>query len=485
MSHQSDMSTVSSVATNPRMAHRIYYRADLALESALHVGNPGAEAPFGTTPCRLDSHGVPYLPGSSLAGRWIATADRLFSDFRSKAEFLTGKFQPRSRTKVSKSSRLSVRSAYPLSRDGNGLASSAEQLHPALLTPRDRVAVDPALGTARDEMKFSQWEVSTGARFRLLMELDLEDWGSAKLEPKERDLWISNVETVLGQWSLFGRLGGHSGVGNGWFRICNVERFELCAESLDRFLNMRDLRTDAPPGAWSRIHPETRLASVSKDLRPLGFQIKAIAGPDASGFGWNSILIRGGEFWQHQTGMDAPSIRRRRIEWGTPSTMEEFYVPGSSVRGAVKALMRKLPRGDSDSDRSTHRQGLLALFGEAAGEGRGRAGCALFGDLAADSSVTSILFHRHAEDEFTAGVLGTQLFDEESLVEGAVGGWVICDSARAEDRAWFKALRDALAQAAQCGLLSIGAGGSTPQWTISELRDGNTVALGAREGIGA
>ncbi len=125
---------------------------------------------------------------------------------------------------------------------------------------------------------------------------------------------------------------------------------------------------------------------------------------------------------------------------------------------------------------------LQFLLGGAAGSKGGRAGVALFGDLAPTGSILEVKLHRHAEDEFRGSVLGGALFNERPVFQGEFHGHVVCESQDRAHRAWFRAMRDALAAGVQCHLLGLGAGDSRIAWTIGDILEGDAFRLIRREG---
>ncbi len=448
---------------------RILYRADMVACSAFHVGNPDADAPLDARPCRLDSHGIPYVPGSSIAGRLVETVRGLCPEFDIAApaarQALTSK-RDREREAILVASRVEVRSAYPVGKSGI-VSGSARGLAP--LRARDRVAIDRNLGVAAEHLKYQQIEVPCGTRFRVSLEIDLEPWGDASGEGLE-DL-VHWVETALAQWTRFGRVGGQTGVGCGWFFLDGLRRHAVSAEGLDDYLGMGDPRSDREElfeelSAWK----VDEILARRRDHLPLAFSVGVRAGKRGDGYGWDSLLVRGGEYWAHKEQFDAVFLRRE-VQGGS----EECYVPGSSLKGACHAYLRRLaaPPGS---------EALQFLLGGPAGTKGGRAGVALFGDLAPSGEVLKITVHRHAEDEFRGSVLPGALFDERPVFQGVFEGHVVCESQDPTYRALFRAMRDALDAGVRCDLLGLGAGDSRIAWTIGAILEGDAFRLNRREG---
>jgi len=315
---------------------RTLYRAEVVACSAFHVGNPDADAPLDASPCRLDAHGIPYLPGSSIAGRLVETVRGLCPEFETAEpparQALTSK-RDGDREATIVASRVAVRSAYPVGTSGL-VSGSASGLAP--LRARNRVAIDRNLGVAAEHLKYQQIEVPCGTRFRLSIEIDLERWGESRDEGLD-DL-VAWVEAALAQWTRFGRIGGHTGVGCGWFYLDKLRRLAIHPETLEHYLGMSDPRSDREDLFEAIDEGKVgELLDRRLDHRPLAFTVRVHAGKRSDGYGWESLLVRGGEYWAHKENCDAVFIRRE-VEGGK----QECYVPGSSLKGACSAYLRRL-----------------------------------------------------------------------------------------------------------------------------------------------
>ncbi len=448
------------------MVDEILFRGDLVLDSAMHIGAPDADSPLGAAPCRVDGHGVPYIPGASLAGAFIETLrnsglfDSELESERSWVDELTLKIRPEGpREDRGRASRLAIRAAYPLLGTPSRIVTSPELLPVAL--PRERVAIDGKDGRARDELKFAQVEVAPGLRFRLLMSLDLLDADEATAA-----ILIRTVEAGLALWTHFAQLGGHASSGCGWARLENLERCDVSGSNIEAYLDADDLRVTHEAGLFESVPSDeiaTALQGLSPEQVPLVALVELRVGRRRDGYGWESSLIGGlDSIWAGDDCDRLPVWREvgaaERPEEGWP---RQRYVPGSSLKGACRHLLNRL---GADSEV------VLRVFGSIANtqEEAGSVGSCWFGDLSPADVLISVRLERHTEDELAAGTLGGEKFNEQPIFRGTFRGQLVCVSSDTNDRSLFKEFCAALQNLTAAGAFSLGAHSTRPELVIGQ-----------------
>lgn len=418
---------------------KTFYRLELDFKSPLHVGKGSQGDYLGASEIIHDGSGAYVLPGTSIAGVFLATLEKCVSkesldpgEEKLWKENVTT--QPSGKEDTSQASRILFRTAT---------------LNPLELRVRDKVRINRKSKTADDGAKFSQWEIDPG-RVKLLVEIDNLS-RSKRLDQDEFAILESWVETVLYCWQQEGVfLGGHTGTGNGYARLAAMERFRLDATNFKEYLqsSYHDLLDQG--GLWSEFTPQAATGSYRATI------LRRYACTVRTGL-QNPLLVKGGSSYQSDANpeTDAAFVSRN----------SRPFIPGSSFRGALSSIMDKYAKLE-----------WKTLLGQPEEEGKDadRGGCVIFTDLCLDEQASAgmklLQIEHHAEDQFSRAVYGGGKFIEERLFNAVFQGEIIvldCETARA---AHLDGLFGFLKQACEYGLIALGSGGCHPEITLEEKK---------------
>jgi len=452
----------------------ILYRGTLVSQSPLMIGEGNAESLVDLNECRRDGSGFPVIPGSALAGVFFEELAWLRSELHAaKEDFwegLSGKL-PDQRLVLEKAhaedkpnsesnaSSLEGRSALrfasaPLLREANQELSQ-------WLDVRDRIKLDPRLGTVADEgNKFAQRHVIAGARFAFELEIETSYLKGGK-EKKAANLKL--LEQVLVNWREGFWAGGSIGAGNGWLRLDGLERWAVDAKTYPLFLEATDPFEVNDPATFSSLAGTALPRYV---LLPI--QITIESEPDEDLWGWDFLQLHQGENSAFASRVDAPFYTCRLhyprdlvpgLE-GNKAFGDHYTLPGSSLRGAMRAFLSHwLPEAE-----------IKRIFGEIAGDDSGRRGLIrvrdAYGPQVEDKPWIIV---GHAEDEFTAGTFDSALFEYQPLLNGTFHGMIAVPEA---DQALIALLDDVFFPAADQRLIALGHGGGHAKWKVVPTQDG-------------
>ena len=359
-----------------------------------------------------DANGLPYIPGTSLAGV-IRHAMKKHADI--------DQWMGYQKADQGKGSRLAITEARVLDSEGkpaDGLIPDAGK-DPFLgsfrvLPIRQHVRLTHR-GVAADMGKFDEEVVPKGARFCFAMEL-LAD------EKDESEKLMASVLDCIKADSF--RVGGGSRSGFGAMKIVSTGKRTIdLRDKADRdaYLN-KSSRLDP---AWDGFSEAVSNPAEVKDGSFISYTL-AIAPDDfmffGSGFGRDEV--------------DMTYVRNPAIVWdggkGRFAKEDEFILmPASSVKGAIShrtayyynqlvgIFSDRLPPDELEEHTGDKNAAVRALFGTAGdGHGKGKArGLALFSDVTVKKpgSARDKILNHVSIDRFTGGAINGALFSEEAL----------------------------------------------------------------------
>lgn len=362
-----------------------------------------------------DVNGLPYIPGSSIAGvirhAWKDAGndvDQLFG-FQ-KNPMLVKKEEP-----DGMGSRIIFSEARILNSKGqvvDGLKPDEIDKDPLLckyadLPIRQHVRIDHR-GVAADSGKFDEQVVFTGTRFCFEMEM---------IGNKSEKETFNQLLAILNQ-STF-RLGGGSRKGFGKIAVKEIRSYELSISDkhyLEKSSNMEESKS------WYKKEPLEVKGSQQQcqcyQLRPENFFLFG------SGFGDDDA--------------DMTPVKEQKVIWKDGKgelTAYEYLIPASSVKGALAHRtafhynqIRTDEQGNPDpfyadgktpeeieAHAGTNNEAVRLLFGcegDEKGEGK-RRGNVLISDMFIKTAQDKILNHV-AIDRFTGGAIDGALFSEKA-----------------------------------------------------------------------
>ncbi|QQS46597.1 MAG: hypothetical protein IPM66_22305 [Acidobacteriota bacterium] len=317
--------------------HRLIISGRILVPSALHIGS-GQASLLTDAAIRRDKSGKPYIPGSSLAGL-LRSAAQDFAPYlcENPNKVIERLFGKSDATKEGK-----FRASYLSVED----ASLREQFHPDLEI-RDHVGIDRLRAAAQARLKFDQ-EVSpanTSYEFRLCVE-----WPTAEE--------VRLIMAVLEFWGDHGfQIGARTTTGLGGAKVekesLNYQAFDFSINKLDILKNF--LLSDEPV-----LQVDTAFNIQSGDLdnqvsylgfftpkkTPVEFFLPQHLFVAIDLILEEPLLVKSSipevkDDSQARTS-DAEFITSLKYEDDSMKT--EFYVPGSSLKGVLRARAEKIIR---------------------------------------------------------------------------------------------------------------------------------------------
>lgn len=378
--------------------YRLVTRITLEAASPLAVGSGDIDI-ITDAPVARDINGLPYIPGSSLAGVLRhALGDKPYADD------LFG-FQ---KGDTGKGSRLIVSDALMVSEGSkvvDGLIDKSASNYLSLfnvLPVRQHVCINDK-GTAKEHGKFDEEVVYAGTRFCFDMEILSENSSDSQMQ----DL----LQTIT---SPTFRLG--SGTRNGFGSMKTV-RVQYAAYDLTKKEDLQSYINKSSCLAEEWNAPEV------KDITP----------QKQNGWIRYTLRLKPTDFFLFSSGFgdedaDMTPVKEPHITWSgdTPSMSEQYFlVPGTSVKGAVahrtayhwNRLNNRFVDTENAPYASEKNPAVIALFGTATEEDgiTPQRGNAIFSDVAVvpvDKSKEKTIFHIKI-DKFTGGVQDGALFQEK------------------------------------------------------------------------
>jgi len=426
------------MATNKRH-FRTVFTARLVQLTSLNVGGTLGSSDC-DAPLAIDGRNRYVLRGTSLAGALVATLRKL------------GYAVPES---ISGSAKGDYQSRWLVH---NLHLEKPEEVHPEL---RQMVAIDPSTRGALDGALFDAETLPRGTAWKLFVEADVRD----DADGREAERLLA---AVLKHWSFaYGQIGAHNARGMGYFHLKNrcFYRVEIpCGQCLPWPDNSVE-----KPWDWFRSSDQKNECIVRTGFDGIGepssrgkpvqaAEITACirVGKTHSGYGLDTLSIGGHHATHEEASVNStflapegmqesawlktetdmfPAVTRSK---GKNSELEPF-IPGSSLRGALRHSAERFALHDSMADT------LKRLFGSLDKENKqAQDGALIIFDAYLDKNQNNshapylALIQHHAEDEFTAGVYGSSKFDRIFLTAGRFPVRLIIESCPAEGRAQIK-----------------------------------------------
>jgi CRISPR/Cas system CMR subunit Cmr4 (Cas7 group RAMP superfamily) len=456
--------------------YKVRFLARFVVEAATPLCVGSGETNFLTDAVvALDVNGLPYIPGSALAG----VLRHAFEPARAEALFgASGTADAQGSAVIVSEARLVGIDGEPI--DGLQRISFDHPFYARFLSlpVRQHVRIGHR-GAAEQGGKFDGQVVCKGVRFCFELEMQAED--------VSRESDFRELINRLGHASL--RIGGGTRNGFGELTVRSLQTAVLNLTdpaSLDAYLAKSSRLTD---GAWS------------------GWRSDAVAVTEAEGLTHYELRLTPDDFFLFGSGvsdgeLDKGPVREAVVVWddkGHPHFEEGFLlVPATSVKGALahrtayhynRLSGRYADSGeDADFEALTNQanKAVTLLFGtaddrgDAGGEGATRAGRVLLSDLflAADEP-TEVLRHV-CLDRFTGGAQAGALFDERVACIGRPLTMHLY--VRRDAEAWPEEV-DAAFEAALCdlcdGMLPLGGGAGRGHGFFDGqlIKDGKEITL--------
>ena len=379
--------------TTTKYKHRFVARIVLeaATPLALSSGFPDIVT---DAPVARDVNGLPYIPGSSLAGL-------LRHSLCGKSYFdsLFG-YQ---KNEGGQGSRLIVSDALIVGKDGRAVDGLQNVEHDEFLKKfdslpvRQHVAIDSA-GTAKKSCKFDEEVVFAGTRFCFEMEILSENGDSSEMH-----------DIVEAMASPMFRIGG--GTRNG-FGSMKVVRVQYAAYDLS---NREDL--EAYLQKSSSLADSWKATCVDVD------------GGNYEGWIKYTLMLQPVDFFLFSSGFgdedaDMTSVKEQRVCWDSdvPRMSDNYFVvPGTSVKGAVahrtayhwNRFNRRFVDDGQAVDCSKN-PAVISIFGtcEDSDEISPQIGNAIFSDVFLSNTPEKVIYHVKI-DKFTGGTIDGALFQEK------------------------------------------------------------------------
>lgn len=423
--------------------HRLIARVTIEAETPLAIGS-GKKSILTDAAINRDANGLPFVPGTTLAGLIRHAIDEKLADrlvgFIKKKNDKNGEYEV-------EGSRLIVTEAKLLNRKGKAvdgllnLETACDDEDRAFLkdfkhAPIRQHAKINHRGVTEDKGKFDEEVVPKGARFCFEMEL----MANPKSE-EELAEYKQNFKDLLRKLRADGfRVGGKSRNGFGKIEVvgdaCLYRELDLSQPAdLDLYLKKRASLAES----WDGFEPlelekpqESRYTRYKLEITPKDFMFFG------SGFGNEDV--------------DHSYIKERFIEWNKEGNIGRWHsqdhslvVPASSVKGALahrtafhfNKLARRfaddIPAEELANHSGKHNEAVCALFGSEGNDDKyesnkkenatercdgKRRGHVLFADIVKQrKGQTDKKIHNHVKiDRFTGGAIDGALFDEEALI---------------------------------------------------------------------
>lgn len=427
-------------------AYRTLFVGTLVQESALSVG--GTDDPYATvdSPLCRDGQGRFTLRGSSLAGALVATLRRLADNVPAEISGMSGGGKP---------SVWRCFASHPIG-----------TVVPVL---RQHVVIHPETGASANGALYNVETLPPGSKWPFLLEVDTVR-GGLQAERLARQ--------VLAQWQQGRcRLGREVARGLGWMRLEGLAIYRLGIDDVDAWPDA-GMSHDYPRYLAEHLAARRVMDEDECDAPPaprtLEFSGRCHAGPQADGWGFDSLSLGGhsqDEFlarWNESylapdgqahkylpSAFDPDFAVASMNPPGTASGAQPF-IPGSSLRGVLRHALARLLRA-AGADNGLEQR----LFGTLESDDGPCDGKLLVRDAYPRGPCRLAWFQHHAEDEFAGGAYGASKFDRVAVVEGCFEWMMVIEAGSdAELRELYTQAMQPLLALAQAGQLGLGGG----QW---------------------
>jgi len=387
-----------------KYTHRILARVVLEAASPLCVGN-GEKDIITDAQVATDVNGLPYIPGTALAGLFRHAIEEAGADVNDFFGFQKGN-QGKGSEIIFSDGRMVGKEGKVL--DGLLCIDFKDAFYSsfAQLPIRQHVRIGHR-GTADNHGKFDQQVVFKGTRF--VFEIEAVSDGSNE-EMFSRVLDVLTSETF--------RIGGGSRKGFGEVRIIEVKKSFLDlsdTEMLHRYAAKSSALSDT--SFWGELPKDGNVEKNSGEFIRYELTLK----PD-------DFFLFGSGFASDNA--DISPVKEDVIIWkdGIPSIQHScVLIPASSLKGAIahrtafyynkqnQVFADKLERpGDALGFFGKENFAVRALFGsEGANEQGQRRGAVIFSDIVEKTPASEKLLNHVSIDRFTGGAIDGAKFDEE------------------------------------------------------------------------
>ncbi|KUI97417.1 RAMP superfamily CRISPR-associated protein [Vibrio sp. MEBiC08052] len=427
--------------------YRTIYRGTLKQISDMSIGGTEAISPV-DMPLAKDGQGRYVIKGTTLAGALVYTLNKLNVRFPKEVAFDDEYHRHHDEPRELGPSAWKVSNSY-LSSDHQNVKTQLRQY----------VKIDAASGAAEDGALFSMEVISRGVDWDFLMEVNTRIEPSRLISQQDETVPTPDelAQLALRHWLREGVfLGRRSVAGNGWFELSAVEKLTLTTEHIDCWPN-NEL---TPQASFDRLK---KMKSVQVcQLEPaenahsnrIEIEFTLTAGPyrddDGKEWGLDGFLIAGHaaeqpldidnsylkkhigfpEHYSYNVHHDEPDRFFVQDQNGQP------FIPGSTLRGILHhEISRILISEDATLAQSKELQPKIEqLFGSTDVSSRLFVGDATLDktEAAKTADWQGLILHNHAENEFTAGVYGSNKFVRMSIVNGTFRGKIILEAANSQ-----------------------------------------------------
>jgi CRISPR/Cas system CMR subunit Cmr4 (Cas7 group RAMP superfamily) len=398
----------------PKIQYTYRYVAHIMVEAAtpLKVGS-GLTNLVSDSPVLRDVNGLPYVPGTALAGvlRHSVT-EGATAEQKAQIDSIFG-FQ---KGDDGHGSRLICSEAAMVGQDGHtvleGLRPEVEQnafylAFREALPVRQHVRINHK-GAAEQGGKYDEEVVFKGTRFAFEVEL---------LGVTAEEVGYFHKELLPKMYSAGFRVGGGSRKGFGELKIVAVEErtFDLSnTDDLNAYLK--------------------KSASLNTPIGSIEGQVKSQQGIKADYSGWTRyrLTLKPKDFLLFSSGfqddeVDMKPVRERVVvygEGGANFSEEYVLIPASSVKGALlhrvayhyNRLTGNYADAASEGMLEVSNPAVQLLFGVTANQQQEAVrGKVIFSDLLQETHAAEKTFNHVAIDRFTGGAIEGTLFSEKAL----------------------------------------------------------------------
>ncbi|ELR63889.1 DUF324 domain-containing protein [Photobacterium marinum] len=400
-------------------------------------------------PTARNGQGDLFIRGTSFTGALLDQARKLgltIDDDISGTERATNRSDNEKQPPF-KASRINVFNLYPKKQE-------------AITTLfRQHVAINEQTGAAETGALYDLEVIPSQQEWRCVIEVDMTGMADDRTLTPD-----ALVATVLDHWKnhyLF--LGHRPAAGYGWFKVEDAQILQLTTEHLfDYPDNTQPITTLSQPKKLleasgleltslfakdkESLSSEKESSLIKKDLTPLVKQLhieySLECGPnqDEEGniWGLDGFFIGGHELEAPQDWREAGESISQHFNTGSDYQLtdsdfpDQFFVkddkhdpfiPSGSVRGVLRHEVLR-----------SHSKQAKTLFGDANGNHAKSSNLYISpARLEPKQPWQGLVLHNHAEDEFTAGVYGSNKFCRTSIVQGKFCGEIILEYLTAPD----------------------------------------------------
>ncbi len=509
-------------------------------KTALNIG--GSDQDSSSVMTFRNGDGLLTIPATSLAGAFVETAMRLFPDF--------GKQHSGSEWK-----RVSGKLRNSIDNEFFASVFNFENMHTVrgiFTEMRQGVGIDAVTGTSADGALFETEVVPAGTEWGFFLEIDTFRGG---------DFAEAIALMVLGEWQAgYGWLGKNNARGCGWFEFLQPEVLKLSTDCLDLWPDSSkpvlhvfdDLKKQScvVNADFEKIYSESSellkyVLKSSWHYLSLKFAIKP--GESDDGYGYDAIQSGGHEALPSL--YDFPDVQNKflpphslsgcsrayldnlSLDKPFPVTViqnrVEPFLPGSSIRGALRSVAAKHLRGAKEKNDEHGTWGVFdpnrladeikkkiklymsssngsnemnssneepsrgftpGKFEELFGIDK-MAGKLLISDarLKSQDDYLFLSQEQHAEDEFTAGVFGSGKFNSTVLLSGSMEFEIVIEGCSKEEVITLYQVIEPALNMAVTGWVPLGGGknkgaGWLP-WRLVQRRIRKIATLSQRDAV--